>query len=89
LIAIMASLIRLLMKVDRKDIPSKLQEFTAQHQFLIFGLILIVILYATVQYFATRKFDPREPPIISSPLPYLGHILGMLQNGSKYHKMIR
>lgn len=85
----MYSLIRLLMKVDLKDIPLAFQEFAAQHQLLIFSLALITILYATVQYFATRKIDPREPPIVSSTLPYLGHVLGTLQNGNKYYKMIR
>ena len=85
----MLSLIRLLMKVDAKDIPAAVQEFTARHQFLLVTLILVVILYATVQYFATRKIDPREPPIVFSTLPYLGHVLGMLLNGSKYHKIIR
>lgn len=85
----MFSLIRLLTTVDPKDVPAAFREFAARHQFLIFNFVLIVILYATVQYFATRKIDPREPPIVSSTLPYLGHVLGTLQNGSKYYKMIR
>jgi hypothetical protein len=82
----MFSLIRLLMKVD---IPLAFREFVIQHQFLTLNFVLVIILYATVQYFATRKIDPREPPIVSSTLPYLGHVLGTLQNGSKYYKTIR
>jgi len=64
-------------------------QFLNRHQGLISGLIVFLIGYVTLQYFATKKVDPREPLVVASTLPYLGHILGILQNGSKYYKMIR
>lgn len=69
--------------------PLAVQGYIERYQFLIYSVVLIIIAYSTVQYFATRKVDPREPPVISSTLPYLGHILGVLQNGGKYYKIIR
>lgn len=71
------------------ELSLAIREYIERHQFLLFSVVLIIIAYSTVQYFATRKVDPREPPVISSTLPYLGHILGVLQNGGKYYKIIR
>lgn len=71
------------------ELPASIQEYAERHQFLLSIITLLIIVYITIQYFATRKVDPREPPVISSTLPYLGHILGILQNGGKYYKMIR
>lgn len=33
-------------------------------------------------------YDPREPPLISHPLPIIGHLIGMLRYGSGYYEQI-
>ncbi|ETN43751.1 uncharacterized protein HMPREF1541_02910 [Cyphellophora europaea CBS 101466] len=33
-------------------------------------------------------YDPREPPLIKSRIPYVGHILGMFRYGAKYFDVV-
>lgn len=52
---------------------------------LLAGLITI---YVAVYYLSIRPRDVREPPIIRSKIPYLGHLLGMVFHGGRYVKTI-
>lgn len=37
----------------------------------------------------TPNMDPNEPPLIKPKVPLIGHIIGIIQHQSGYHKMIR
>ncbi|KAL9105199.1 MAG: hypothetical protein Q9187_008767, partial [Circinaria calcarea] len=42
-------------------------------------------LYFILEYFMGIKLDPKEPPLISSTIPYVGHIIGLIRNGTRYY----
>ncbi|KAF7314483.1 Cytochrome P450 [Mycena kentingensis (nom. inval.)] len=50
------------------------------------GLLLTV--YALLYHWQTVKAHPDEPPIIAPPLPFIGHLLGMVLHGGRYIKSI-
>lgn len=52
-------------------------------------LLLLVIVYLSLVYVFSPKYDPREPPVISSWIPYVGHILGLLRYGQRYFEILR
>jgi hypothetical protein len=37
----------------------------------------------------SKKRDPREPPLLPSGIPYVGHIIGMLTQGVSYFAKVR
>ena len=51
--------------------------------------LLLVIVYISLVYLFSPKYDPREPPVISSFVPYVGHILGLLRYGQRYFEILR
>jgi cytochrome P450 len=56
--------------------------------FATWALVAVVTLYTITYQLSTRKHDPREPPILASKLPYVGHLLGMALYGSRYIKTL-
>ena len=52
-------------------------------------LLLVVIVYVSLVYLFGPKYDPREPPVISSLVPFVGHILGLLRYGQRYFEILR
>ncbi|KAI0002619.1 cytochrome P450 [Xylariaceae sp. FL0662B] len=50
------------------------------------GVILVLTLYTTACLLSLRKIHPREPPVVPSPVPLVGHLLGMALQGGKYIK---
>ena len=51
--------------------------------------LLLVIVYLSLIHLFSPKYDPREPPVISSLIPYVGHILGLLRYGQRYFEILR
>jgi hypothetical protein len=49
---------------------------------IVVGVIAIAI--ALIQRAFRIKYDHREPPIVSSGIPLIGHLLGMIRNGTSY-----
>ncbi|KAI2628238.1 cytochrome P450 [Xylaria nigripes] len=47
---------------------------------------IVVVAYALLYQYSLRKCDAREPQIIASGVPFLGHLLGMALQGGKYIK---
>jgi hypothetical protein len=39
-------------------------------------------------YLSSAKLHPQEPPVITSVVPFVGHLLGMIVNGGRYIKSI-
>lgn len=48
----------------------------------------LITLYVAVYCLSIRPRDVREPPVIPSRIPYLGHLLGMVFHGGRYVKTI-
>ena len=46
-------------------------------------------LYFVLEYFMGIKLDPKEPPLISSTIPYVGHIIGLIRTGTRYYAKLR
>lgn len=56
--------------------------------------ILLIILGAgaiwyLLDYLYVPKQLPNEPPLLSHPIPYVGHIIGLLRHGTKYYELTR
>lgn len=52
-------------------------------------VLLLVIVYISLVYLFSPKYDPKEPPVVSSLIPYVGHILGLLRYGQRYFEILR
>ena len=42
-----------------------------------------------LHYFCALRLSPKEPPLLPHPIPYIGHILGLLRHGTRYYEMTR
>ena len=42
-----------------------------------------------LEYYVNVSHDLKEPPVIPQTVPYVGHLLGMLRDGSRYYTTIR
>lgn len=42
-----------------------------------------------VGYFCAPSLSPKEPPLLTHPIPFIGHIIGLLRNGTRYYEMTR
>ncbi|KAI0391943.1 cytochrome P450 [Xylariaceae sp. FL0594] len=49
-------------------------------------LAILAVGYVLLHRSSTLKCDDREPPILASPIPFIGHILNMALYGGKYIK---
>ena len=49
------------------------------------GVLLLLLVFS---HHAARKLDVQEPPVVSSTIPYVGHIIGMIVYGGRYTKRI-
>ena len=61
--------------------------WTRLRPFLLAALLLLVLGFLLHQY-AARKLHAKEPPVIPSSIPYIGHVLGMIAYGGRYSKSI-
>ena len=48
---------------------------------LLVGFVAVCYL---LQYYHAPKNAPNEPPVLSHPIPYVGHIIGLLRHGPAY-----
>ena len=50
------------------------------------ALLISVIVggFYILSYYIGIHVDPREPPFISSKVPYIGHAIAFLRNGHNY-----
>ncbi|KAJ8116812.1 hypothetical protein OPT61_g1847 [Boeremia exigua] len=53
--------------------------------FAVIGVTLIVL--AILRY-ASPTLDPKEPPLLKSRVPLIGHIIGIIQHQTTYHKIL-
>lgn len=55
----------------------------------ILGVLLAVGCWLLLEKFSNIPHDAKEPPLIPQPIPYVGHLLGMLRHGSRYYTAIK
>lgn len=55
-------------------------------QVVISVLVGIVLVVASIS--RLNRLDPREPPAAKSTVPLLGHIFGLLRNGTAYFQQL-
>lgn len=55
----------------------------SQHPFISSILLLLLLSYVLARSLMP-KVDPAEPPVISHPVPFLGHLIGIMASGMKY-----
>ncbi|KAK5016151.1 hypothetical protein LTR39_002231 [Cryomyces antarcticus] len=51
-------------------------------------LAALAVAAALLQRMLKIEKDPREPPFIPEGVPYIGHLIGMVQQGAKYYQGI-
>ena len=51
--------------------------------FLVLGIV--AALYFLAERLLSIKLDPKEPPLIAPKVPFIGHILGLIQYGTGYY----
>lgn len=52
-------------------------------------LALATALFFVLEYFMGIRLDRKEPPLIPSRIPYVGHIIGLIRNGTRYYAKMR
>lgn len=71
------------------DLSNPLLDFIEDYKLLILASFVLTILTVALASLFSVKYDPREPPIISHPIPFVGHIIGMFTHGAKYFDFIK
>lgn len=46
-------------------------------------------LWYILDYIYAPKWSPNEPPLVSHPIPYVGHILELIRYGTAYYRITR
>ncbi|KAF2179836.1 cytochrome P450 [Zopfia rhizophila CBS 207.26] len=55
---------------------------------LVVALATAAIVAAVISKIFGTKPDPREPPVLHPKVPFIGHIIGLLSNGTKYYATV-
>ena len=50
--------------------------------------ILLALLYA-LSHYQESKHDSQEPPFLPQKVPFIGHIIGMIQQKTRYYVHLR
>ncbi|KAL8662900.1 MAG: hypothetical protein Q9202_004322 [Teloschistes flavicans] len=48
----------------------------------------LAVTIAVVSHLFGPKYDPNEPPVVHSKLPFFGHIVGLLRHGLRYFELL-
>jgi hypothetical protein len=71
------------------DILRKTLVILDQYRLLLVLFCLGVVIVIASKRIFDVKYDPREPPIISHPIPFIGHVIGMFKHGASYFDFIK
>jgi hypothetical protein len=52
------------------------------------GSLLVGLAVVLLRILSLRKFDPREPPVVPSAIPFAGHVIGIVRHGASYFKYL-
>ena len=65
-----------------------LKSFLPPSVLLIIVAGIASLLYG-INYFVAPRHHPDEPPVVSSRIPLIGHIIGLIWHGTGYYQKIR
>jgi hypothetical protein len=71
------------------DLLHSTLDIARQHRLLVIASFTLTVFFIAANRFLSVKYDPREPPIISHPVPFVGHVIGMFKHGAKYFDFIK
>lgn len=71
------------------DLSHSLLELLEEHKLLVTVSFIVTVFVINSKSLFGVKYDPREPPIISHPIPFIGHVIGMFRHGAKYFDFIK
>lgn len=58
-----------------------------------YGVIALIFLLSAIwvglTFLLSPDRDSREPPVLGSSIPFIGHILGLLRHGTRYYEQTR
>lgn len=52
------------------------------------ALAIAICLWVLAKLALPKKYDLREPPVVPSSVPYVGHIFGILRYGASYFRYL-
>ena len=55
----------------------------------LLGALFSSCVFFLLKYFLGTKQHPKEPPYIPQPIPYIGHLLGLIRYGTRYYAQVR
>jgi hypothetical protein len=55
----------------------------------VYTVIVLALGCYLSDYLLSMRDDPAEPPRAKSPLPLIGHLLGLIKSGTLYFSQIR
>jgi len=53
------------------------------------AVILITMILFVLTRLISPTLDPKEPPLLKSKIPIVGHIIGIIRLQTSYHKFLR
>ena len=56
---------------------------------ILFLILAVSAIWYILDYLFVSMQLPNEPPLLSHPIPYIGHIIGLLRHGSRYYQLTR
>jgi hypothetical protein len=56
---------------------------------LVLVLAVGMGIYGVLARLLGNKQDPREPPLVSATIPYIGHVIGMMRKPLSYYVELR
>ena len=63
--------------------------FEALQTTLLLFLALLVGTYMILNHISGNMQDPREPPLVSGVVPYVGHVIGLMRSKFNYYVQLR
>lgn len=55
--------------------------------------IVVLVACSSILYLVKRylelEHDPKEPPLMPQKIPYIGHVLGLIQHGLRYYTKLK
>lgn len=58
------------------------------HIAAIIGVVVVVVVVVLSASYTIMHGQSREPPSVSSKIPLVGHLMGLIQHGPRYFSML-
>lgn len=55
---------------------------------VVFIMAIIAILVFASHLVVRARHDPQEPPVVTAPIPFIGHLINLIRHGSHYYSIL-